>query len=177
MQKQNQVWNANLKLIEFGINNARQQLAFNDQWISGRAGLRDQFNQMMNSMTELAVNTILPQAIGAANSVASTQMGAMDYVAQSHRVRGQGEAAMWLNFSKGVADLGKSMSSMSSMGGGGKGGGIGGMLGGIMGGGSSSGSQGTPYSSPNFGASVGAPAPTTSTQTLGGTPSNYLSRW
>jgi len=93
--KQTQLWGANLKLIEFGIDNAKSQLNFNDVWINNRAGIRDHFNQMMNSMTELRVNTVMGAEIGAANGYASAQAAANDNVLKSGLVRADGTKNMY----------------------------------------------------------------------------------
>ena len=93
--KQEQLWGANLQLIKFGIDNAKSQLSFNDSWINNRAGIRDQFNNMMNSMTELRVNTVMGAEIGAANGYASSQMAANAATLKSGLVRADGTKNMY----------------------------------------------------------------------------------
>jgi hypothetical protein len=93
--KQNMLWQSNLKLIEFGIQNARAQLSFNDAWVSNRAGIRDQFNQMMNAFTEMRVNTIMPAEIQAANNYADSQQVANQLSLGSGLARADGTMNMY----------------------------------------------------------------------------------
>jgi hypothetical protein len=123
--KQNALWTSNLRLIEFGINNARAQLSFNDGWISNRAGIRDQFNQMMNDLTALRVQSILPQEIAAANGVASSQAEANALQMKSSLAKADGTANMWGSIAGGLQSMGGTM-----MGAGLGGGGLGGLFGG-----------------------------------------------
>jgi len=123
--KQTQLWGANLQLIKFGIDNAKSQINFNDAWIGNQAGIRDQFNNMMNSLTELRVNTVMGAEIGAANGYASAQAAANDNALKSGMVRADGTKNMY-----GL--IGGGLMSAGGM-----------MMGGGVGGGATAGTTGT----------------------------------
>jgi len=116
--KQNQLWQSNLRLIEFGIDNARAQLSFNDSWISNRAGIRDEFNQMMNAFTAMRVSQIMPAEIGVANASASTQTLANQMEMSSGLARADATANMYGAIAGGLQSMGGSLMGMGTTGGG-----------------------------------------------------------
>lgn len=56
------LWQSNLALNQWGIENARTQLTFNQAWINNLGGVRDTFNQTMTQMAQFYGSTILPAA-------------------------------------------------------------------------------------------------------------------
>jgi hypothetical protein len=85
--RMNSLWQANLSIIEFGINNARSQLSWNDSWINNRAGIRDDFNTMMNNFTAMRVDSILPQQIAAASGLADSSMIGIGLQLEADQIR------------------------------------------------------------------------------------------
>jgi hypothetical protein len=115
--RQNMLWNANLQLIKFSMENARIQMAFNDQWISGRAGVRDQFNQMMNHFTDLRVNTIMAAEIGAQAGVTSNYLETESIRLKSDLIKADNTKNMWAMGGGALKSIGGLMMGNATMGG------------------------------------------------------------
>lgn len=58
--RMNAVWNANLTLKQWAIQNAKSQLTFNQGWSQNLAGVRDAFNNTMNTLNQFYANVLLP---------------------------------------------------------------------------------------------------------------------
>ena len=67
----NSLWNANLALNQWGIDNSRRQLLFNQQWSAGIPGIRDDFNNAMTNLSQFFGGTLVPTSMQ--NAYASYQ--------------------------------------------------------------------------------------------------------
>jgi hypothetical protein len=105
-ERQNQLWQTNLKIIELGINNADRQRKANEEWINNRAGIRDDFNKMMNQFTEMRVDSILDAEIGIANNMADAQMVAQGYDAKAKQALIDGKQNSMLLAAGAVSTVG-----------------------------------------------------------------------